>query len=412
MSISHKIKLIPNNKQITYFQKACGISRLAWNWGVAKWEEWYKEGKNPSGMALKKEFNSIKKELFPFTYEVTKYACQQPFIQLQEAYNKYFKSLKSKSKLKVGRPKFKKKGKSKDSFYIGGDQVIVKDRKVKIPNLGYVRLTEEVRFKGKILNATISREVDNWFISFTIEPIINFLPCKSQASVGVDLGSKSLATLSNGISIKSPKPLKNNLRRLKRLSRKLSKKQHSRFKGDKTQKSKNYEKLSLKLSKLHQKIANIRKDTLHKVTTFLTNNFKYIAIEDLNIKGMMSNSKLSRTISDLGFYEFKRQLLYKSEQKQNIVTIADRFYPSSKTCSRCGCIKDSLKLSERTYVCYWCDLKIDRDVNASINLNNLNKIPQVLWEFTDSEMTAMLNRQGLITSIVEQSSKHQISKFG
>jgi putative transposase len=127
--LAHKIELKPNNKQITYFKKACGVSRLAWNWGVAKWEEYYKAGKKVNGMILKKEFNSIKKKEFPFVYEVTKYACQQPFIQLNEAYNRFFKGLAKK-------PKFKKKNKSNDSFYIGGDQIKVKGKKVHIPNLG------------------------------------------------------------------------------------------------------------------------------------------------------------------------------------------------------------------------------------------------------------------------------------
>ena len=114
--LAHKIELKPNNKQITYFKKACGVSRFAWNWGLANWQEQYKNGLKPSGMSLKKEFNAIKKEQFPFTYEVTKYASQQPFIQLQEAYNRFFKKL-------GGNPKFKKKNKSRKSFYIGGDQI-------------------------------------------------------------------------------------------------------------------------------------------------------------------------------------------------------------------------------------------------------------------------------------------------
>ncbi len=127
--LAHKIELKPNNKQITYFKKACGISRLAWNWGLANWQEQYKNGLKPSGMSLKKEFNALKPKDFPFTYEVTKYASQQPFIQLQEAYNRFFKKL-------GGKPKFKKKNKSIDSFYIGGDQIKVIGKKVKIPNLG------------------------------------------------------------------------------------------------------------------------------------------------------------------------------------------------------------------------------------------------------------------------------------
>ena len=407
MQLAHKIQLNPTNKQATHFKKACGISRKVWNWGVAHWEARYKEGLKPSGMGLKKEFNTIKKEQFPYVYEVTKYACQQPFIQLQEAWNKYFNFLKTKKGPKVGRPKFKKKGKSKDSFYIGGDQIVIKNKTVKIPNLGYVRLNEEIRFQGKITSATVSKQADKWFISFAIEPLISFLPCKSQASVGVDVGSKALVTLSNGVQIEAPKPLKMKIRRLKRLSRQLSKKQHSRRRGDTTPQSNNYKKQKVKVAKLHADISNIRKDTLHKVSTFLTDHFEFITIEDLNIKGMMANGKLARTISDLGLYELRRQLEYKSKLKGNKLVFADRWFPSSKTCSCCGNIKSDLKLSDRTYSCEVCGFSIDRDLNASINLNNLNQIPQVLREFTAAEMTALLDSQGLKSSIVESANKHQ-----
>ena len=139
IKLPHKIELKPNNKQITYFKKACGVSRLAWNWGLAKWEEYYKSGKKVDGMILKKEFNSIKKKTFPFVYEVTKYACQQPFIQLNEAYKRFFKGI-------AKRPKFKKKNKIQDSFYIGGDQIKIKDKKVHIPKLGLVKIREKIRF--------------------------------------------------------------------------------------------------------------------------------------------------------------------------------------------------------------------------------------------------------------------------
>ena len=317
INISHKIELKPNNFQKTYFKKACGIARFTWNWALGNWNEKYKNGEKPSGMSLKKEFNSLKKEHFPFTYEVTKYASQQPFLELQKAFQGFFQK-------KNGYPKFKKKGKAKDSFYIGGDQIKIVGKKVKIPKLGTVRLRENLRFNGKILNATISRIADKWFISFGVEASLSYLPCKNQASVGIDLGIKTLATLSNGTFIKSPKPLKKNLRKLKKVSRQLSRKVHSRKKGDKTPQSNNYKKHSLKLAKIHKRIANIRKDSLHKLTTYLTDNFQYISIENLNVRGMMANRKLSQAISDLGFFEFKRQLEYKSKLKGNFLNIIDK----------------------------------------------------------------------------------------
>jgi len=399
--LAHKIELKATNKQKTYFSKACGVARLAWNWGVYQWQEQYKNGEKPNGLELKKQFNAKKKEEFPFVYEVTKYASQQPFIQLQQSYNKFFKK-------QGGRPKFKKKGKSKDSFYIGGDQIKVIGKKVKIPNLGLVNLRENIRFDGKIMNATVSKIADKWFISFCIKPSMSYFePCKNQASVGIDLGIKSLVTLSNGLFVDSPKPLKKYLRKIKRVSRQLSKKVHSRKKGDTTPKSNNYKKHSIKLAKIHKKIADIRTNSLHKLTTALTDNFQYISIENLNVKGMMANHKLAKAISDMGFYEFRRQLEYKSKLKGNIINVIDRWFPSSKTCSVCSNIKKDLTLKDRIYKCQKCGLEIDRDLNASINIHN--QLPIVHRKVTPVEITAMDLEAGLLnlTSIIEAGSKHQ-----
>lgn len=388
---ANKIKLKLTNKQKTYCKKACGISRLAWNWGVINWKEQYKESrinenvKRPNGMDLKKKFNAIKKEKFPFIDEVTKYACQQPFINLQKSYNKFFKDLASG--IKAHKPKLHKKGK-KDSFYMGGDVIEVRNRekRVKIPKLGFVKLTEELRTPGKILSSTISREADNWFISFTIEPVICFDICENQTylKVGVDLGIKTLAVLSNGETFELPKKIKQSRKKLSRESRKLSRKQHSRSKNDNTPKSNNYKKQQIKVAKVHARIANIRKDALHKLTTYITRNFKNISIEDLNIKGMLANRKLSRAISELGLYEFRRQLEYKSVKRGNNLIIVDRWFPSSKTCSCCGNVKEILLLSERIYKCTECGFILDRDLNAAINLEN--QIPLAQREFTTAEI--------------------------
>jgi putative transposase len=176
------------------------------------------------------------------------------------------------------------------------------------------------------------------------------------------LGIKSLATLSNGETVKAPKPLKKSLNKLKRLQRSFA-----RRKKD----SHNRAKLKLKIAQVHAKIVNLRQDSLHKLTTHLTHHFAGIVIEDLNVKGMLKNRKLSRAIADLGFYEFRRQLEYKTQLKGNYLLIADRWFPSSKICSNCGNKKEELKLSERVYHCEACMHQIDRDLNAAQNLKNL-----------------------------------------
>ncbi len=353
-TLTHKVRLDFTCKQEKYFRKACGIARFAWNWALAKWEEIYKAGGKPNALELKKEFNRLKDKEYPWVYEVTKYACQQPFIYLQRAFQSFFEK-------KTNYPRYKKKG-IHDSFYIGGDQLKIIGKRVKIPNLGWVRLRESLRFVGKINGATISRVADYWFISVSVETDQRPSPCKSQASVGVDLGIKNLATLSDGKVIPNNQPLKQQLYRLKRYQRCLTKKQ----KG-----SLNWQKAKKRVARLHYKIACNRNDALHKLTTMLTNNYGNISIEDLEISKMVKNKRLSRHILDGGWYEFRRQLQYKSVLRGSKVFVADRWYASSKKCSSCGNYKEDLPLSERVYNCMECQLEIDRDLNAAKCLEKL-----------------------------------------
>lgn len=354
ISLTHKIQLDPTCKQLVYFRKACGVARFAWNWGLAKWEEKYKAGISTNALALKKEFNALKTETFPWVYEVTKYACQQPFIFLQRAFQGFFNK-------RTQYPKFKKKG-IHDSFYIGGDQVQISGKKVKIPNLGWVRLTESLRFEGKINGITISRTADRWFVSVNVETNHKAVQCENQATVGVDLGIKTLATLSDGQTIANPKPLNEKLHRLKRYQRQLAKK----VKG-----SKNREKAKRRIAKLHYQIACSRNDYTHKVTTKLTTNYQKIVIEDLAVSEMLKHKKMARTIQDCSWYELRRQLEYKAQLRGNTLFVADRWYASSKRCSCCGHLKTELSLSERTYSCSECQLEMDRDLNAAKCLEQL-----------------------------------------
>ncbi|WP_104747412.1 RNA-guided endonuclease InsQ/TnpB family protein [Helicobacter bilis] len=416
MTISHKIELISNNKHIAYFKKAFGCSRFAYNWGLAKWQEYYKQGVKKTHLDLKKEFNAIKKEQFPFVYEVTKYATQQPFLNLNLAFKKFFRDLKQG---KVSYPKFKKKKDNQGSFYLGGDIVKFESKNnkqfLKIPNLGSVKLRENLRFQGKINSCTISQKANRFYASFSLE--ISESEFKrthkdskqTKLGLGIDVGLKSFVSLSNGLSIQAPKPLYKLTQRLKRVSRSLSKKQHPKTKSEAMQgikKSNNYLKQSVKLNKLHTKIANVRNDFLHKLTSSLVRHYAYFGLENLNIKGLMKNHRLAKAISDVSFYEFKRLLSYKAEYNNRRVIEADTFYPSSKTCSKCGSIKETLTLKERIYECENCGLKIDRDYNASLNLYKIipQKIGQVLPEFTPADLTALqydLAINNIATSKVE-----------
>ena len=223
-------------------------------------------------------------------------------------------------------------------------------------------MRESLRFRGKLVSAVVSRTADKWFVSLSVE--LEEMPqrCESQAAVGVDLGVNRLATLSNGETFEGPRPLKGSSRELKKLrrwSRRLSRKQ----KG-----SKNREKARLKLARLHYRVRCIRQDALHKLSTYLTNNYAAIALEDLNVKGMLSNRRLSRAIADMGLYELRRQLKYKAVLRGNHIEVAGRWFPSSKKCSACGVVKDELGLSVRSFRCDACGFMLDRDENAARNL--------------------------------------------
>jgi len=349
--LAHQIRLVPNRHQEEYFGKACGISRFAWNWGLSEWKRRQAAGEKVDGLKLKKDFNAQKPVDFPWTYEVTKYASQQPFLHLQAAFRRFFEG-------KSHYPRFKRKG-VKDSFYVGGDPIQLSGLRIRIPRLGWVRMREEVRFRGKVVSATIRGIADRWFVSIHVELEQAPVPCENQAGIGVDLGVNRLATLSNGQKFEGPKPLRQELTRLRRLSRTLSRKQ----KG-----SNNRRKARIQLARLHYRLRCIRQDAPHKLTSYLTENFVGIAIEDLNVKGMLRNRRLARAISDMGFHEFRRQLDYKARMRGNHLQIVDRWFASSKMCSKCGVVKEELPLGERAFRCEGCGFESDRDLNAALNL--------------------------------------------
>ena len=420
ISIAHKIELVPNNKQKTYFRKAFGVARLAYNWGIAEWQRRYKAGEKCSFIELNNAFNTIKGEQYPFVYEVTKWAPAQALRNVATAYKNFFENLK---KGKVSYPRFKRKKDNRGSFYLADVKLSdtntnskvfkkmthnenLKRQYLKVPNLGCVKMTQRIRFNGKINSVVISQEGDRYFASFSMmitedeykrtHPHTKKL--HKEESVGIDVGIKSALVLSDGISVESPKPLKQNLRKIKRLNRQLSKRTHARTKQERLEgkkKSNNYKKLSVKLSNAQRRVANIRRDFTQKVTTILTTHYGQIALEELNVKGMVQNHRLAQAVSDVAFGELSRQIEYKSEFNGVTIKKADRFYPSSKTCSVCGNVKNVLKLSERTYRCGKCGAVIDRDYNASLNLLNLLsniKIGSSSPEFTPADLTALLSR--------------------
>jgi putative transposase len=361
MLLAHRIRLDPNNVQATYLSRAAGTARFAYNWALAEWRRQYQACKadpslaKPNEAALRRKLNAIKRAEFPWMLDVTKNAPQIAIMQLGRAFENFFAK-------RTGYPVFRRKGRD-DRFAMSNDLFRIEDKRIRIPKLGWVRMREALRFTGRIISASISRVADDWYASITVDtPDLPLPPAENQGVVGVDLGITALVTLSTGEKFAGPKALRTMLERLRRLSRALSRK----VKG-----SRNRGKARLKLTKLHARIANIRRDSLHQLSTSIVRRFHTIGIEHLNVKGMLANSRLARAIVDMGWSELRRQLTYKSAWRGGQVVVADRWHPSSKTCSDCEYRLPTLDLGMRQWSCPSCGVLHDRDVNAAINLKNM-----------------------------------------
>ena len=256
---------------------------------------------------------------------------------------------------------------------------------IRLPRIGEIALTEELRFAGKILGATVSRTAHRWFVAIQVEvPDAQFHQRRTAHEVnGVDLGIKAAATISSGEVVEAPKPLKAALRRLKIRSRRLGRKlqaakkaagfeRRSRLpKGTRLPTSNNRRRSAATLARLHARLANLRADFTHKLTTRLCRENQAVVIEDLNVKGMLANGKLARAISDVGFGMLRSQLEYKARRYGKRLVIADRWYPSSQLCFVCGWKNEALTLSDRQWMCAECGAHHDRDLNAALNLKRL-----------------------------------------
>jgi putative transposase len=391
MQLTHTIARCPTPEQVDYFKRACGTARRVWNWALNEWNKQYAAGGKPNAMALKKQFNAIKytdpqwldENGRPWLRDIHRDAHAQPFAHLAKAWERFFTDLKAGKEAHA--PRFKKKGRCRDSFYVANDKFRLDGKTIRLPKIGDVAMTEELRFKGKILGATVSRTADRWFVAIQVEvPDAQCYRRRTSHEVnGIDLGVKAAATISSGEVIEAPKPLNAALRRLKirgrRLSRKLqAAKEMAGFgrrarlpKGTRLPVSNNRRTSAATLARLHARLAHLRADFTHKLTTRLCRENQAFVIEDGNVKGMLANEKLARAISDVGFGMLRSQLEYKAKRYGTRLVIADRWYPSSRLCSMCGWKNEALTLSDRTWVCAQCGAHHDRDLNAALNLKRL-----------------------------------------
>ena len=365
MIISKKIRLIPNKTQEKMLYKSAGTARFIYNWTLNKQEENFKLGnKFISDNDLRKEITILKKSELIWLNEVSNNVAKQAVKDGCNAYKNFFKKIAKK-------PKFKSKKKSKLSFYNDCVKLKFKQNLVLIEKVGWIKCNEPLT-NQKFTNPRISYDGKYWHLSVGIE-VKEENQELTNKTIGIDLGLKDLAITNEGKKYKNinkTSNVKKTKKRLKRLQKQVSRKYENNKEGQRYHKTANIVKLEKKIRLLHRRLANIRDNYIHQITTEIVKTKpSKIVIEDLNIKGMMKNKHLSKAIAQQGFYEFKRQLQYKCEFNGIEFVEADKWYPSSKTCSECGHIKSKLSLSERTYICEECGCVIDRDYNASINLS-------------------------------------------
>jgi putative transposase len=354
---AHKIRLRPTPEQVQYFALAAGTARFVFNWALAEWKVQYEAGGKPNAMALKKQFNAIRGEQFPWTYEVTKCAIEGAFMDVAAAFNHFFAGRKAGRQ--VGYPQFKSKKRSRQSFYLANDKFSVGGHWIDVPKLGRVNMAENLRFAGKILSARIGKTADWWFVSITVE-VPDERPVNTHPPVGIDVGLNRLATLSDGKRYENQKPLHHLLKRLCRLNKELARR---------TRGGKNWLKTKSKLARLHFRIASLRADVLHKLTTHVAKEHGLVAVEDLHIKGLSQNRCVSRAFSDAALGTLLDLLESKVPRAGGRLVKVGRFYPSSQLCHCCGWRRADLSLDERMYVCAnpACTSIGDRDENASHN---------------------------------------------
>lgn len=393
---AYRFALDPTPAQDRLLRSHCGAARVAFNWGLAhvkavmgqrEAEATYgisKEGLTPtvswSLYSLRKEWNATKGEVAPWWGECSKEAFNTGLDGLARSLKNWGDSRSGKRKgAPVGFPRFKSRHRSRLSVRFTTGAIRCETKHAVLPRMGRIKLHEDAAgLVGKVdagtarvMSATVRFERGRWFVSFTVDaqrPVLT--PAQPDTVVGVDLGIKTLAVLSSGEQIPNPRHLSSALRKVRRLSRAASRRIGPYDAATKSRRpsSNRWRRSTAALGKAQGRVADQRKDAIHKLTTGLAKKYGTVVVEDLNVAGMVRNHCLARHVGDASFGEIRRQLEYKTAWNGGRTVVVDRWFPSSKTCSGCGAVKAKLALSERSYVCMMCGMVLDRDVNAARNL--------------------------------------------
>ena len=356
---TQRIELNPNNKQATLMAQHCGYARVAFNFALSSFKAGLAADEWRSHYNIMREFNAVKRERFDWCDDLSQNASKNAIHNFGDAVKRW--------KSKQNRFPVYKKRSDRISYQAdnGVGTVEVYKKRIKLPKIGWVRMREELRFTGEVSKVVVSKRNNRWFVSILVRcDASNYTHQPSlfddKEPVGVDVGINTLATCSDGVVYKNPRPLKRYQRKLRRANKALSRK----CEGN----PQNWQKAKKRLGAVHYRIACIREDAHHKASTAIVKRATAIGIETLNISGLLQNRRLAKALSDSALSRFLTMLKYKAERRGIPITEADRFFGSSKTCSECGHKKDDLTLSDRTYHCTECGFECDRDHNAAINL--------------------------------------------
>lgn len=397
--LAYRFALDPTPAQERALRSHAGAARVAFNWGLARVkavldqraaEATYGIGAEDltpsmswSLYSLRKDWNAVKDTVAPWWAQCSKEAFNTGLDQLARALGNWADSRKGKRKGKpVGFPRFRSKRRARPSVRFTTGAIRCEPGHAVLPRLGRIKLHEHADLvtlvaagDARILSATVRHERARWFVAFTVEQdVVRPAPTRPHVVAGVDLGIKTLAVVATSdgetFEVANPRHLSGALSKVRRLSRAVSRRQGP-DRRTRAQPSNRWRRADAARNKTVAKVADQRRDGIHKLTTHLASTYGTVVVEDLHVRGMLANRRLARHVADASFAEIRRQLTYKTAWHGGTLIVADRWFASSKTCSGCGAVKTKLALSERSYACTACHLVLDRDVNAAINLARL-----------------------------------------